>query len=60
MIAGRRSQPLRGEGILLQEFAPQFQGGALISPGLNQHINDFADHSFAVMIDLVAPVMALK
>jgi hypothetical protein len=60
MIASRRNQPLSSQGILLEEFALQFQGGALLSAGLNPRITELADHSFAVMTDLVAPVMALK
>ena len=35
-------QPLRSEGILLQELAHQFQCGVLVSLGLDQHIEDFA------------------
>jgi hypothetical protein len=56
-------QPLRSEGIILQELAHQFQCGALVSHGLDQHIKDFAfgvdgppkvDHSTVdFQIDLV-------
>jgi hypothetical protein len=42
MISSRRDQPLRGEGILLQELAHQFQGGVLVSLGLDQQIEDLA------------------
>ena len=35
-------QPLRNEGILLQELAHQFQRGVLVSLGLDQHVEDLA------------------
>src|SRR5271166_4469087 len=56
-------QPLRNEGILLQELAHQFHRGVLVSLGLDQHIEDLAfsvdgppkvDHSAVdFQIDLV-------
>ena len=56
-------QPLRNEGILLQELAHQFQRGVLVPRGLDQHIEDLAlgvdgppeiDHSAVdFQIDLV-------
>src|SRR5438477_2678066 len=56
-------QPLRSEGILLQELAHQLQCSVLVSLGLDQNIEDFAfgvdgppkvDHSAVdFQIDLV-------
>ncbi len=40
-------QPLRNEGIPLQELAHQFQRGALVAFGLNQHVEDLTPGPFS-------------
>ena len=35
-------QPLRGEGILFQKLAYQFQSGVLVALGLDQHVENLA------------------
>jgi hypothetical protein len=37
-----RDQPIGNEAVFLQKFAHQFQRGVLVSPGLDQHIEDLA------------------
>ena len=37
-----RDQSIGNEAVFLQKFSHQFQRGMLVSPGLDQHIEDFA------------------